>query len=166
MITRRFELDVDNERATARLRLVAALFVFVGAGLVVVTMTHWFRWVLLVLALAATVGWTVSVARSRRKIREPEGSRLAFDEAGIHLPKASEPIPWSTIKSIHVDEEHLTVLIELRYGDPVKVEPQYRGLSVYDLADALREGLLVHSEAHSEALTIDNTPPAPHELRQ
>lgn len=135
---RTFEHDVQNEAAVVLVRAVAIAGTLVSIGGLAFALPNWVGGVFAALGLAAVAGWTVMVVRGRARTR----SRVALDLAPEHLryedgTRTSE-IAWSEVEAISVDEDRLDVLVERRGAEPLRIEPLFRGASVYELADAIR----------------------------
>jgi hypothetical protein len=82
--------------------------------------------------------WAVMIAKARRRAREGVSLRLTseglvYDDGGRRTE-----IGWPDVRSVEVDEERLVVRIERADGDPEQLEPMFRGVGVYELADAVR----------------------------
>ncbi len=141
MEPRRYELDARSERATANLRLLGAAVVAACAAWMASSSPSALGWLFVLLALLASGGWLAAGLSGRRRARRagdyfleagPEGLLLADGERRLH-------VPWSEILAVNVDEERLTVEVTRRTGDPLVVQPRYRGIGVHELGRALDE---------------------------
>lgn len=136
---RSFEHDVASERGVMWLRGVAALWTLVCVvwlGIVLRT------WVGLAFGLVGTVIallWAAMIARARRRVRggtvalrlTPEA--LSYDDGARTIE-----IAWRDVRGVDVDEERIAVRIERAEGEAELVEPLFRGVGVYELAEAVR----------------------------
>ena len=135
---RTFEEDVGGGRAIASLRLLGAAVVLAGGvWLVVSTPTAWAAGIAL-LALLAAVGWIAGYVRSRRRTTPKLLLRLTPEAIEIVLAERIDRAPWVEVSDVVIDEDRLVVRIERHAGEPLVLEPLWRGLGAYALADAIR----------------------------
>lgn len=135
---RTFEHDARNEAAVVLVRAVAIVGTLVSIGGLALALPTWVGGVFALLGLAAIAGWTVMVLRGRARVR----SRVSLDLAPERLryedgSRVSE-VAWEDVESVAVDEDRLDVVVERRGAEPLRVEPFFKGASVYELADAIR----------------------------
>jgi len=133
-------LDRRGERAVYGLRLGAAALTFLGSLWLALLGPSTLGWVVVGLGILATVGWVVSFERARR--RDHDRHRYYLDLAGDRLTLAEgaelHTIPWNRIVEVNVDEDRLAVVVTQDGGAPLRIEPRYGALGIYELAERLR----------------------------
>ncbi|AKF06863.1 hypothetical protein [Sandaracinus amylolyticus] len=134
---RTFEHDTYNERSAALLRSVGIVVVLLSVGGLALALRNWVGLLFSVAGLAACAGWVALVGRSRRRARGTVSLRLEPDALRLADGATTIELPWSDVSDVAVDEDRLDVRITRRDGDPLRIEPMFRGASVYDLADAI-----------------------------
>lgn len=136
---RTFEHDVANEASTTALRTVAVVVTLGAIVALAFTLPNWVGLFFAVLGVAAAAGWTAMIARARRRVAGAVTLRLTPD--GLHYLDgvSTLDLPWSEIDAVDVDEDRLDVRIARRGAAPLRIEPMFRGASVYQLADAIRD---------------------------
>jgi hypothetical protein len=136
---RTFEIDRENERAVALLRLAGAAVVLAGSAWLVAVHPTPRAAIAAALGALISLAWIASFARSRA--RRARKVVLRLDRRGLELEdgEARAEVPWSDVRAIEVDEDRLVVAItRASEPSPMIIEPIWRDTSVYALADALR----------------------------
>jgi hypothetical protein len=144
---RRFELDRSGERAVSLLRLVAAGSTGAGAVWLAASGPGVVGWVVALAGGLAAVGFTAAYRKGRRRAASPERHFLLLDERGLTLAEGHDEhqIEWRDVTAVEVDEERLIVVVSRASEAPLRIEPRYEGVSVYDLETAIRERWLMRS---------------------
>lgn len=135
----RLGLDVVATRGVGRLRLVGALVVF-PSSLIFGMGGEPLHYTLAGLGVLVSIGWTAAWARSRRAIAGA-GERfldLSGDALSVVEGEQRTEVPWSSVVTIDVDEERLVVVVERQTEAPLRIEPVWGGLGVYELRDRLQ----------------------------
>ena len=135
---RTFEHDAKNEAAVALVRAVAIVGTLVSIGGLAFALPTWVGAVFTLMGLAAVAGWTVMVLRARARVRSRVSLELAPERLRYEDGAHSSEVSWTEVESVSVDEDRLDVLVERRGAEPLRIEPIFRGASVYELADAIR----------------------------
>ncbi len=139
---KRFEMDAGAERATGRFRLVAAMVTLAAVVWLATSGPGMVGWAIAVLGTLVSVGWLASYRRGRRRAAEAHRFFLELDTEGLTLAEGEveHHIAWADMKDVEVDEERLVVSVSRRGGPPLTIQPRYRGVSLLELATAIREG--------------------------
>ena len=137
---RRFEVDPAGERSVGRLRLAAAVLASLGAIAMLLSSLPFVIMMVAVLALLVSAGWIAKARSSERRARTSEDHFLALYSRGFELGEgpARTWIAWERVTHIDVDEERLDIVVELQDRDPLRLEPRYPGVEIYQLMDTLR----------------------------
>ncbi|UJR80551.1 hypothetical protein [Sandaracinus amylolyticus] len=134
---RTFEHDTYNEGSVALLRSVAIVVVLLSIGGLALGLRNWVGLLFSIVGLAACAAWVALVGRSRRRARGNVSLRLEPDALRFVDGATTIELPWSEITAVEVDEDRLDVRVARHDADPLRIEPMFRGASVYDLADAI-----------------------------
>ena len=138
-------MDVRAERDVARLRLAGAITCGLGAASIAVLQPTRIGFAAVVLAALASLGWTVSFVRARRRRAVPTAYTLTLRDAGLELREGPRTayIAWEEVRAVEVDEDRLVVLVSRRDGaPPLVLEPRYEGTSVYTLCELVAQRVL------------------------
>lgn len=129
-----------SERSVARLRLVAAAVVGVGAVWLALLGPPPAGWLCVVGGLGASIMWLVMAFRARRRTADADRQRLVLGPDGLALVEGARErtVPWDAVDAVEIDEERLVVRVLVRGEEPVAIEPRYGGLGAYDLREAIR----------------------------
>jgi hypothetical protein len=138
--SRRFEVDRSALDTAAALRGAAAMLAGV-AGLWLLAVAQ--AWVPRALALAGLVFaffWGRAQWRHLRT-RERVSGYLELAPATLVISdgSATRHIALADVRSVEVDDDRLEVLLQLASGEALRVEPQYRGVGLHELARLLHE---------------------------
>ena len=103
-------------------------------------------WVIVVTSWLIGLGWVAAFAMSRRRAREADAHYLELDGEGLTMARGAEPVrlAWSDVDGVEVDEDQLVVWVSRREGERLRIDPVWRGVSLEQLGDALRDGLEEH----------------------
>lgn len=134
---RTFEEDVGGGRAIASLRLLGAVVVLAGGAWLVVSTPTPFAGGMALLALLVALAWIGGYVRSRRRTATLVLS-LTPEALEVTLGDRVDRAAWADVAAVVVDEDRLVVKIERRSGEPLVLDPLWRGLGVYDLEAAIR----------------------------
>lgn len=138
-------MDVRAERDVARLRLAGAITCGLGAVSIAVLQPTRIGYVVAVLAALASLGWTISFLRARRRRAVPTAYTLTLRDAGLELCEGTRTVSlaWDEVRAVEVDEDRLVVLVYRRDGAaPLVLEPRYEGTSVYTLCELVAQRVL------------------------
>ncbi|HBQ14529.1 MAG TPA: hypothetical protein DEF51_26515 [Myxococcales bacterium] len=153
---RRLPLDVPGELSVARLRLIGAIVCAIAVVLLALGDPPLLAWVCVLGGAAASLGWTVMYARTRKKTKRADDHFVALAREGVTLAgergagesgAGERSVPWTRVETIEVDEERLVVRVAIEDEDDLVIEPQYGGLGAYDLAEALERARRASREA-------------------
>lgn len=155
-------LDVDRRavRDTRRLRAAAAVIAILGSVWLAATQNHWLVGGLAVLTGVYGVFWL------RRGLREQDRALQAdhhvlLDLTGITLhdgPRTTH-IVWTDVAAVVVDEDRIVVSVMRSQGEPLRVEPIFGGLGVYELRDTIQRAASMGGDADTgRTVSPDATP--------
>lgn len=82
--------------------------------------------------------WAAMIAKAKRRARGDVALCLTPEKFIYRDGLNAVEQPWTNVDAIEVDEEQLNVLVSCKVGEPVRVEPLFEAMGVYELADALR----------------------------
>lgn len=146
-------MDAAGELSVARLRLVGAVVVAIACTFITMTGTTTVGWTLVVLGYLIAIFWVVAYVRGRARSQSDDLFYLDVGSQGFHLKEGMREhlLTWEKVKNIRVDEDRLDVLVEPFEGEPIRIEPRYEGVSVYDLCALLEHRALpiAQAETHS-----------------
>jgi hypothetical protein len=136
-----YTLDVRNEKQVAWFRITGGVVCLAGALAIGSLGPPLVGWVVVLIGVAAGLGWLVAGARGLRRAKAPTRYFVALREAALELGDGPRvvSVPWDELLSAEVDEERLVVVLRRKDKDPVLLEPRFPKLSVYDLAKAVQE---------------------------
>gem|GEM_PF-2733188 len=135
-------MDVRAERDVARLRLAGAVTCGLCAASIAVLQPTRIGFAAAVMAALASLGWTVSFMRARRRRSVPTAYTLTLRDAGLELCEGTRTanVAWEDVHAVEVDEDRLVVLVHRRDGaPPLVLEPRYEGTSVYTLCELVAQ---------------------------
>ena len=138
---KRLPIDGQAERATANLRLGAAVVLLLAAPWLALTHDALWAWMLAVVAALFALGFLVAYRRGRGRAKSSDDQFLEFGATELVIAEGSKQmaIAWRDIWAVEVDEERLQVCISHEEGSPRRLEPRYGGLGVYGLCEAVTE---------------------------
>jgi hypothetical protein len=143
----RFELDGRAERGATVLRVCAALVTMLaGAWLLLLpySVPRFFA----VAGLGFSALWLIRAQRARRKAKLPSEAEpqdyleLRPDALCMRQSGAEQVIPWGEVVSVAIDEDRLLVVVERKNASAIMLEPQYRGIALRPLAEAMHDALV------------------------
>lgn len=140
----RFELDERAERGSAVLRMVAALLT-IAAGIWAFALPYLAPRLFALAGFAFAALWLVRALRMLRSGRRtPSAHYLELRDNALCLREGSEEqiVPWEEITQIAIDEDRLLVVVERRNSAALLLEPQYRGVGLRPMADAVQQALV------------------------
>jgi hypothetical protein len=138
----RLELDVGVDRSVAGLRTLGAVAVLPASALLALVRPDGPGLILASLGALFGVGWIFAARRSRRRVGEAARHALVLTRDGLTLEQGEGAVDlaWREVTEVDVDEERLQVRVHRRGGDPLRIEPHFRGptaegLGVYALQE-------------------------------
>jgi len=133
-------MDARAELSTGRLRLGAAIITAFAVVWLVASEPGTIGWAVAVLGALVGAGWIAAYARSRRRAALASAHFLELGESGLTLAEGDQRhhIGWAEMMDVDVDEERLVVSVSHGGGPPLTIHPRYRGVSLEELADAIR----------------------------
>lgn len=135
---RRLEHNLASDRSVSWLRGAAALWTLLCVLWLGVVLRTPVGLGFGLLGTLIALAWAAMIAKTRRRTREDVALCLTPEkfvyQDGLH----SIEQPWTNVNAIEVDEEQLNVIVTCRAGEPVRIEPLFEAMGVYELADALR----------------------------
>ncbi len=136
----RFEVDPGTERSVSRLRLVAAVLAGLGAIAMLLSELPFTMLLIAVLALLVSAGWIAKSRSIEKRARTPEEHFLALHKHGLLLREGAAItwVPWARITHIDVDDERLDIVLDWGEEAPLRLEPRYPGVEIYELMHRLR----------------------------
>jgi hypothetical protein len=139
---KRFEMDAAAERSTGRLRLGAAIVTLAAVFWLATSDPGMVGWAMAVLGTLVSAGWLESYRRSRRRAAQAARHYLEIADDGLTLAEGEREhhIAWTEMRAVEVDEERLAISVFRAVGAPLTIHPRYRGISLEELAAAIREG--------------------------
>lgn len=129
-----------SEGAVARLRIVAAVAVGLGALWLAAVRPSAGAWLCILAGLGASLMWLAMGMRGRRRAASAERHRLDLEPTGLVLVEGPEErrVDWGAVESVTVDEERLVVSIRVRGDRDLCIEPRYGGLGAYALQGVIQ----------------------------
>jgi hypothetical protein len=139
----RLALDPESERDQGRLRLVAAI-VALCAGL-------WLAWVQgpwwVRLTGVASVLFSMRFAQKARAARAHQADarshylEITADQVTLAEGDKRRSVERARVLGVELDEDRLVVVLRLRGGEELPIEPRYGGLGLRELGEAIRRAL-------------------------
>ena len=138
---RRFVLDTESERVAVALRSAALVLTLIGSVWLVALGPGVVGATVAVLGGLAAVGWMASTRRGRQRLQRKDQWYLELNRTGFTLAEGGRTlqVEWSMVTAVETDEDRLTTVVRLDRQSSVTLEPRYRGQSVYQLTNAVRE---------------------------
>jgi hypothetical protein len=140
----RFELDDRAERGAAALRAVGAV-VTIGAGVWLFALPYMTPRLFALAGFAFGGLWLVRAVRMLRNVqRKPATHYLELRPNALILCEggAEQIVRWEEITQVAIDEDRLLVVVERSNSAALLLEPQYRGVGLRPLAEAVQKGLV------------------------
>jgi hypothetical protein len=137
----RFEVDASEQRTLSRVRGVSALLAFAGAATLLLGELPLPVFLLALLGLAISVAWLRQARKASRAARDTHRDALQVHEQGLFLDESQRTawVPWREIEDIVVDEERLDVVVIRRGTPPLRIEPRFPGVDIYELMRTLND---------------------------
>lgn len=137
----RFEVDAGEQRTLSRVRGVSALLAFAGAATLLLGELPLPVFLLAVLGLAVSLAWLRQSRKASRAARDAHRDALQVHEGGLFLDESQRTawVPWREIEDIVVDEERLDVVVIRRGTPPLRIEPRFPGVDIYELMRTLND---------------------------
>ncbi|MET0341060.1 MAG: hypothetical protein ABW252_08655 [Polyangiales bacterium] len=137
----RYEASPSELRALARVRMVSALVAFGGAVAMLLGELPVPVFLLALLGLVLSLAWLGQARRASRAARSAHRDALTVHARGLWLEEAARNVwcSWDDVTEIEVDEERLDVLVRLRAGPPLRIEPRYPGVEIHELVRTLND---------------------------
>lgn len=140
----RFELDERAERGAAALRAGAALVTIV-AGVWLFTLPYTAPRIFAFAGFVFAAFWLRRALRMLRNAeRKPARHYLELRPNALCLCQngTEQIVPWNEVTQIAIDDDRLLVVVERRNSAALLLEPQYRGLGLRAMAEAVQEALV------------------------
>jgi hypothetical protein len=155
----RYEVSSSDQRALAYLRGICAVLALLGAGVMLLGKLPLPLFLVALLAVLISVAWLAQARRLVRAARVAERPALVAHARGLLLDEAgrNEWLAWADVVQIEVDEERLELVLTRRVGEPLRIEPRYQGVDLYQLVRTLTE---VWHAAPAPDVQTDPGPPA------
>jgi len=136
----RFEIDPGDERAVARLRLLAAGLAALSAIAMLLSSLPFVMLLLAVLALLVALGWFSRAKSLAARAKNPEEHFLALHTRGFISAEGQKRmwVSWTEVTHIEVDEERLEIVVTREAEEPVRLEPRFPDLEIHELVRRLR----------------------------
>lgn len=89
-------------------------------------------------AFAIAAAWVYSFVKARRALASADDQFLALEPERLRMvgAKNSVEVPWSDVEQVELDEDLLLIRLRTSSGDVV-IQPEYGGLSIFELAEAV-----------------------------
>ncbi|MEM9067819.1 MAG: hypothetical protein AAGE52_04910 [Myxococcota bacterium] len=124
-----------------RLRLAGAAIVFAMGIVLVSEGAGGIGWTIVVMAWLVGLGWTAAFFRARSRARSADAHFLEVGPSAMRMARGRDPVEvtWAEVSCVRVDEERLVIWVDRHQGEPVRVEPVWRGVGLHELAETLRD---------------------------
>ena len=139
--TEHYPVDTATIAAIGRFRLIGAL-ACTGSGIWIALMgPELLGWTVAVLAWAISLFWFGAYLGSRRAVTQQATQGLTLDADGAKWSHRGTPqsLSWTDVQGVEVDDDRLVLVVKTTTGATQTVEPAYRGLSLYDMANRFEE---------------------------
>jgi hypothetical protein len=138
----RFELDDRAERGGTALRVSAALITVVAGGWLF-ALPYLAPRVFALAGFVFAAAWFVRAMRASKTQRRPTEHYLELrpDALCVRAGAAEQIVPWHEITAIAIDDDRLQVIVERQNCAALVLEPQYRGLGLRPMAEAVQDAL-------------------------
>ncbi len=144
ILARRFDPDHAALAATRRLRVVSAVLVLGASAWIFASEPSGVAVALGAIGCLVAFGWMAASTRTWISARDHAADHLllAADRLTLADGKIRHHIDWTEVTDVKVDEERLVVLVTLRGARALRIQPQYQGVSLDELGQAVREAWL------------------------
>lgn len=146
---RTFEHDLANDHSVMILRGVAALWTIGCVVWLGFVLKNWVGLLMGLLGTLFSLVWAAMIAKARKRNKQHVALRLTPDALVYEDGGRGSEIAWADVRAVEVDEERLVVQVDRSEGEPVLLESMFRGVGVYDIADAVRAAWLAAVPARS-----------------
>jgi hypothetical protein len=139
----RLMLDTQSERIHAHLRVAAALVALsAGAWLAWVEGRLWLRLTALA-SVAFALRWLTVQRAVRATLANPEAHYLEIipGQVVIATGASQRTVSSESVQAVELDDDRLVVVLRLRSGEAVTIEPRYGDLDLRELGQALHRAL-------------------------
>jgi hypothetical protein len=136
----RLMLDADSERGSARLRVAGAFVALLAGVWLVLVETRWWLRLTGLTSVAFAVHWLLGYRKVRTVVLTAATHYLELtpDRFTLANGKNQRSIPLERVQSIELDHDRLVVVMRLRNGEELAIEPVYGRLSLRDLGETLQ----------------------------
>jgi hypothetical protein len=137
---RRFEASASAELSLARLRLVTATVALMASVAVLLSKVPVTIFLVALVGVLISLAWIRQGLQARKRALRPSQFFLELCARGLLIGEGARVqwLPWGEVCDIAVDEERLDIVLKVRVGGPVRVEPRYPGIAIHDLMATLR----------------------------
>lgn len=136
----RLEVSASDQRVLGWVRGVAAVSGLACSVLLLLGRVPVAVFLAALLGLIMGLVWLGQAARATRAARAPSRHALLLYERGFELCDAQKVtrVLFADVRSIEQDDDLLDVLVHMRDGSRVRVEPRYPGLAIHELVHKLQ----------------------------
>lgn len=160
---RTFEHDLANDHSVMLLRGIAAVWTLACVVWLGLVLRNWVGLLMGLLGTLFSLVWAGMIAKARKRASTRVALRLTPDALVYEDAGRRSEVPWAEVRAVEVDEERLVVQVDRLEGEPVLLESMFRGVGVYDIADAVRAAWLAAVPARSGSARVGSVPDAPRE---
>lgn len=137
----KLEVAPGDQRFLAWVRGSCALMAAACAILVLLAKVPVPVFLAAVLGLLMALVWLRQAARAARSARAPEAHYLAAYQHGLVVREAQKVtrVLFVDVRAIEQDDDVLDIVLQLRNGTRLRIEPRYPGLAIHELVAKLQE---------------------------
>jgi hypothetical protein len=134
-----FRGDPHEQLVLARVRTVAGAVALVASAAALLGSLPVPALLVALLGLVMSLVWLRQARRIGRDARNEAPPSLRVHALGLLLTEGERThwAAWSNVVSIGVDEERLDIVLQRSSGAPLRVEPRYPGVDLYELVRTL-----------------------------
>jgi hypothetical protein len=149
----RLMLDTPGERTLARIRVAAAVLALIGGvWLAWVEVGTWLRLTALA-SVAFALRWLSLQSGARATLADPQAHYLEIstDQLVIAAGAEKRTIMRDNVQAVELDDDRLVVVLRLRGGEELAIEPRYGDLTLRELGQLLHRGLCAPTHRDAQA---------------
>jgi hypothetical protein len=137
----RFEESKSELRALALVRGVCAVLAIAAASALLLGELPVPIFLVAVLALLISLVWLRQALRARKAAKQAKNAALLVYSTGFCLEDAGGSTwhGWEDVEQVEVNEERLDIVVMRRDKPPLRLEPRYAGVDIYQLVRTLDE---------------------------
>jgi hypothetical protein len=158
----RFEGSPADQRALAYLRATCAVLASLASVAVLLGDVPIPVFLVALLGLLISLVWLAQARRFLRAAAAPERPCLVVYRAGFALsePGRNDWVSFSDVRRFEVDEERVDILVTKENAPPLRIEPRYTGVDIYELVHTLDKARAALQSAGAEGAP-DQQPGSP-----